>query len=122
MARELTYAFGKVTIHDNYLVAVMNEGITVTPDLNEVLLTIAKTYYKDKRFVYITHRVNSYAVDPNIYFKTSEIPNLIGFAVVSGKKTVIDNIDLERSFLSKPFKSFTRIEDAVDWAHKINKS
>lgn len=119
MARDLTYPFGKVTIHDNYLIAVMNEGITVTPDLNDVLATIAKTYYNSKNFVYITHRVNSYAVDPSIYFKTSQIPNLVGFAVVSGKKIVIDNTDLESSFLNKPFKTFKRIEDAIDWANAL---
>ena len=119
MSKELTYPFGKVTIYDRYLIAVMNEGITVTPNLNEVLSTIAKTYYNNKSFVYITHRVHSYAVDPNIYFKTSQIANLVGFAVVSGKKIVIDNTDLERSFLSKPFKSFTKIDDAIHWAHKI---
>lgn len=119
MSNVLTYSFGKVTIYDNYLIAVMNEGITVTPDLNDVLATIADTYYKNKSFVYITHRVHSYAVDPSIYFKTSQIPNLVGFAVVSGQKIVIDNTDLESSFLSKPFKSFTIMEDAITWANTL---
>lgn len=119
MSKELTYPFGKVTIYDNYLITVMNEGITVTPNLNDVLANIAETYYKNKCFVYITHRVNSYSVDPNIYFKTSQISNLKGFAVVSGKKIVIDNTDLESAFLSKPFKSFTKIEDAIDWANTL---
>lgn len=120
MPEELTYPFGKVSIYDNYLIAVMNEGITVTPNLNDVLATIADSYYKNKNFVYITHRVHSYAVDPSIYFKTSQISNLVGFAVVSGKKIVIDNTDLESSFLSKPFKSFTNIEDAITWANTLS--
>ena len=119
MGKTLKYPFGKVTIYDNYLISIMNEGITVTPNLNTVLVNIADTYYKNKNFVYITHRINSYAVNPHVYFKTSQIPNLMGFAVVSGKRIVIDNTDLESVFLSKPFKSFTKMEDAIDWANSL---
>lgn len=117
MGKTLKYPFGDVRIYDNYMIAVMNEGITVTADLNDVLEDLAASYFKDKSFVYITHRINSYAVDPSIYFKTSKITNLMGFAVVSGKKIIIDNTDFERSFLRKPFQSFTKLEDAITWAN-----
>jgi len=36
----------------------------------------------NEAFVYITHRVNSYSVDPTIYISVSKIENLVGFAVV----------------------------------------
>jgi hypothetical protein len=119
MDKTLKYTFGKVTIHTNYVIAIMNEGITVTPNLNTILDNIAETYFKNKNFVYITHRINSYTVDPNIYFKTSQISNLVGFAVVSGKRIVIDNTDLERVFLNKPFKLFARMKDAINWANDL---
>ncbi len=119
MVKTLKYHFGDVSIYSNYMIAVMNEGITVTADLNDVLEDLAASYFKDKSFVYITHRINSYAVDPSIYFKTSKISNLVGFAVVSGKKIIIDNTDFERSFLSKPFQSFTKLEDAIAWANGL---
>ena len=105
MSNMLSFSFGKVTIYDNYLVFVMNEGITVTPEYNDVLVDIADTYFSNKNFVYITHRINSYSVDPNIYFKTSQIKNLIGFAVVTGDKIYRDNISLEKTFFSKPLIS-----------------
>ncbi|MFL0352474.1 hypothetical protein [Xanthomarina sp. GH4-25] len=119
MSNIITYPFGKVTIHDNFLIFVMNEGITVLPEYNEILVEIATTFFKNKRFVYITHRINSYSVDPNIYFKTSQIENLIGFAVVTGDKIYRDNVALEKTFFSKPFKSFTELNDAIDWANKL---
>jgi hypothetical protein len=121
MSRELKYPFGKVTIHDNYVIAVMNEGITVTPELNDVLEDISEQFFANKNFVYITHRINSYAVDPNIYFRTSKIQNLVGFAVVSGKKIVIDNTELESVFLNKPFKTFPHLNDAIIWASALCK-
>lgn len=113
MSNILSFPFGKVTIYDNYLVVVMKEGIAVTPKFNSILEGIANTYFIDKNFVYITHRLNSYSVDPNIYFKTSKIENLIGFAVVFGDKIYRDNISLEQAFFSKPFKSFSSLDQAI---------
>lgn len=119
MAKTVTYFFGKVTIHDNYIITVMNEGITVLPSLNDTLEDIAYTYFFNKKFVYITHRKNSYAVDPNIYFRTSKIPNLIGIAIVSGDKIIIDNSELESKFFDKPFKKFNKLNDAISWANQL---
>ncbi|PNQ72965.1 hypothetical protein C1T31_08145 [Hanstruepera neustonica] len=122
MGKVLTYPFGKITIYDNYLIAVMNEGVTILPELNDVLENISNDYFSGKNFVYITHRLNSYAVDPNIYFRTSKIENLVGFAVVSGKKIVIDNTDLESVFLSKPFKTYNNLDEAIKWANDLCES
>jgi len=115
------YTFGEITFHNHYMVAVMNEGITVCADLNNELSDIARNYYGDKNFVYITHRKNSYSVDPNIYFKTSKIKNLIGFAVVLGDSVKIDNTDLEKNFISIPFKTFTNLDAATQWANELYK-
>ncbi len=119
MGKSIIYPFGKVSIYDCYLIAVMNEGAIVSPDLNDVLENIAQEYFTNKKFVYITHRLNSYAVDPNIYFRTSKIKNLVGFAVVSGKKIVRDNTELESVFLSKPFEVFNKLNDAIEWAKEL---
>ncbi|WP_370101729.1 hypothetical protein, partial [Xanthomarina gelatinilytica] len=96
-----------------------NEGVTVNPEINSVLEELAVNHFQDKKFVYITHRVNSYSVDPNIYFKTSQIPNLVGFAVVLGRKIRLDNIALEKMFFSKPFKSFKSLNKAIEWANEL---
>ncbi|WP_417881825.1 hypothetical protein [Xanthomarina gelatinilytica] len=119
MSNIITFPFGTVSMHDNYMVAVMNEGVTVNPEINSVLEELAVNHFQDKKFVYITHRVNSYSVDPNIYFKTSQIPNLVGFAVVLGRKIRLDNIALEKMFFSKPFKSFKSLNKAIEWANEL---
>ncbi|MCX7549448.1 hypothetical protein [Xanthomarina sp. F2636L] len=119
MSKTLTYPFGTVSIHNHYLVAVMNEGITVKPDFNLVLEEIVEANFKNKNFVYITHRIHSYSVDPNVYFRTSQIPNLIGFAVVIGNKIRLDNIEVEKMFLSKPLKSFKSLNEAINWAETL---
>lgn len=113
------YTFGEITFHDHYMIAVMNEGVTVSIELNNELYDLAREYYGNKNFVYITHRKNSYSVDPNVYFKTSKIKTLIGFAVVLGDSVKIDNTDFESNFISIPFKAFNSLEEATNWAVEL---
>jgi len=84
-----------------------------------VLVKITETYFSDKHFVYITHRLNSYSVNPQIYFETSKIENLKGFAVVSSNYKAKVNAKVEQMFFKKPFKIFTELEDAVAWVDEI---
>lgn len=110
---------GYVTIHDNYLIMVVNEGETLKVEHNKILVDLAETFYQNKNFVYITNRVNSYAVDPAIYFETKKIKNLIGFAVVSQKEIAMNNALIEKLFFDKPFEMFKELEKAVSWANTL---
>ena len=118
MKETLKLPIGIFFIYDDYLIVEVNEGETVTPESNEILVDIVNRYYASKQFVYITHRVNSYAVDPAVYRKTSLIKNLVGFAVVANNIS-LSNAEIEKLFLSKPFESFTKLDKAVNWAKSI---
>lgn len=122
MEDHLKFDFCDMYIYSNYMVVVMKEGITISPDRNRILINIAETYFLNKKFVYITHRIHSYAVDPAIYIETSKIQNLIGFAVVSKDFKAKSNADIERLFLKKPFEVFNTLEEAVSWAESIQNS
>lgn len=106
-------------IYDSYMIVVINEGETITPEHNNVLLQVVDTYYRNKPFVYITHRLNSYAVDPAIYKDTSKINNLAGFCVVSSDYKAKRNAEIEKLFLNKPFEIFDSIEEATTWAQQV---
>ncbi|MFD2551035.1 hypothetical protein ACFSQP_04320 [Bizionia sediminis] len=121
MAIVKKYSVGEITLYDTHMIAVMNEGITVKTDLYADLLEIVQEHYSNKKFVYITHRVNSYAVDPGIYLKMSKIDNLLGFAVVYGNTIKFDNTDFEQSFISVPFKTFKTLHAAKTWAKTLCK-
>lgn len=119
MAKVLKFDFCLMTLYENYLIAQVNEGFHLLPKHNEVLLDVAESYYKDRSFVYITERINSYSVDPQIYFRTSKIKNLVGIAVVSKKYIAKSNADVEKMFFSKPFETFKDIEGAKTWANSL---
>ncbi len=115
MVTYLKYDFCEIEVYDKYIVVVMFEGITLTPEHNIVLLNISKKYFKNSNFGYITNRINSYSVDPRIYFETSKIKNLAAFAIVSSKKIDKSNAEIEKLFFKKPFKHFTEIKEALNW-------
>lgn len=115
----VTYDFGEIELYDHYLITVMNRGITVIPEYNNTLIALAKTHFKDKPFVYITHRKNSYAVDPSIYKLTTKIENLVGFAVVSDRPIATKTVPVEKLFFEKPFELFTTLEEGIAWANTL---
>ncbi|WP_405296987.1 hypothetical protein [Algibacter sp. Ld11] len=112
---------GVMQVYENYIVAIVNEGETVTDLSNADLFKIVKNHFKNKKFIYISYRVNSYAVDPIIYIQASKIENLIGFAIVSSKKIARINSQIEQIFSKKPLKTFTDINDATEWANNTIK-
>lgn len=113
------YDFGEVELHDHYVITVMNRGITVIPAYNDTLLQLARTHFKDRPFVYITHRKNSYAVDPSIYKLTTKIENLVGFAVVSDRPISTKTVPVEKLFFEKPFELFSTLEEGIAWADSL---
>ncbi|MFK7833486.1 MAG: hypothetical protein AB8B52_09425 [Winogradskyella sp.] len=121
MKEVLTFDFCKMSIYDHYLIVVINEGIDITPSHNDVLVEVTEKHFADRPFVYITHRVNSYSVDPQIYFETSKIENLKGFAVVSSNYKAKVNAKIEQMFFKKPFQIFTELDEAVSWAGDLLK-
>ncbi|WP_299902850.1 hypothetical protein [uncultured Aquimarina sp.] len=111
--------FGLIEIYDDYIKSIINEGITITPKHNNVLLEMVEKHFKNKPFLYITHRINSYAVDPTIYLETTKICNLLGFAVVSKDPLQEKQIKLEQAFFSKELKRFDDMESALIWKDEL---
>jgi len=119
MRAALKYDFCDFSIFENFIIAVMHEGVTVVPEHNIILLELAEKYFKDRPFAYITNRINSYSVDPKVFEETSKIKNLVAFAVVSQSDVRIANATFERQFVSKPHKSFKKLIDAIAWCEEI---
>jgi hypothetical protein len=102
------------------MIVEVKDGVHLIKKHNHVLVNLADTYYRNKRFVYITHRVNSYSVDPAIYNETSKIESLLGFAVVSKTPVSSANALVEKLFMkNKPFEIFKELHEAINWAKSI---
>lgn len=111
--------FGEIKIHENYMIVQFHEGEVVDKSKHAILEDLANTYFNDKPFIYITHRINSYAVDPSVYKETSQIKNLIGFCVVSSNFMAKSNTQIEKLFLTKPLEVFDTLPEAIEWADAL---
>ncbi len=118
----LHYDVGEISIYPHFVLAVMNEGTTVMPEHNEELEKVANKYFKGRPFGYITYRKYSYAVDPMVYLKTSQIENLAALAVVATDGLKESNLEVEKLFLSKPFRHFRDLETAKEWIEEMVKN
>lgn len=115
----LKFDFCEMQIYDSYVIVTINEGITISPKHNIELNNVVETYFINKKFVYISNRINSYAVDPSTYIETSKIKNLKGFAVVSKDYKAKSNAEVEKLFLTKPFEIFNDMTKAIAWTNSI---
>lgn len=121
MRKKIHFEFGEVAVYEDYVVVVMKEGITVAPKYNDDLIKLSEAYFKNRKFGYITQRKYSYSVDPQIYFKTSKIKNLVAFAIVANENPISKTSDLEKTFLRQPLKVFQELADAVNWVQELVK-
>jgi len=117
----LKLKFCTLKFYNNYVISVINEGEHVDNKINKKLIDIINAHYKTP-YVYITHRVHSYSVDPHIYSTTTSVKNLVGFAVVSNDYISKNNAKIERLFFGKPFEVFTELNDAIIWAEDLVKN
>ena len=113
------FDFCSLQFSENYVISNIYEGVTLDIEKGTILIDHIVAYYKEKPFVYITHRVHSYSVDPIIYNKTSSIETLAGFVVVSESMSSVKNALFEKMFLDKPFEIFQDLDDAILWADTI---
>ncbi len=109
----------KIFIFDEFLVNQIEEGVTVTPKDNAILIEIIDKHFTNKPVIYISNRHFSYSVDPLTYLATSEIHNLLAIAIVSDKPVARDNALYESNFYSRPFKIFDTLSLAMEWVHKV---
>ena len=107
-------------IHKDLVIVRFDEGINFTlEDWIEIKTVLIDNF--SGKFAWISDRVNSYSIDPTFLLKPEVIEDLNNFVCVAQVNYGIklkDSTDLAKDFLSAkiPFKSFMKLEDALDWA------
>ncbi|MGB6269510.1 MAG: hypothetical protein WBF67_10935 [Olleya sp.] len=111
--------FCTLTFGDQYVISTIDEGVIFSLDKAYETFLIILEHFKDKPFVYIGNRKNSYSIDPLIYKETSKVNSLKGIAIVSESLIALKSIEIEKLFLQKPFEGFDNMEDAKQWVNMI---
>jgi|GEM_PF-2507382 len=106
-------------LFEDYMIVQMKEGAVVLAEDTQLLANVINENYDDKKLVYISNRINNYAVSPTAFLEASNIPNLVGIAIVTDKILNHEAIQLERMFYRKAFNVCDNVEDAILWAKLI---
>lgn len=118
---EHKFEVGKFLFYTNIVVGEFYEGAHVTKENAIEPISIAQQIYSDyKPVVYISHRINSYSMDPVGYQEVIEMfPNFKGFAIVSQNKYRRMIASLEKLFVKKPIGVFDNMDSAFFWAENL---
>jgi hypothetical protein len=115
-----TYTFrdGKLYFYDDLIVGEINQGAHVS---SETLLSFFQFFLENYKvpFGYLSYRVNSYSIDPQVYSLLPKNNLLKGIAVVSNQKFSSLNAHVEKSLYKGRYELFTTLEAAIHWLDKI---
>jgi len=109
----------EVFIFDHYVINQIREGVIIATPNDKELNEIIQEHFSGRDLVYVSNRIKSYAVDPLIYKKVEDIPNLLAIAIVPKTEIMRKNAEYEREFYHKPYGIFDSLRDAVLWTDTI---
>ena len=118
----IVHEAANVYFYDNYVVIEVNQGVTLSYTSGFSLLVSGLKYLGTKPWIYISHRINSYAVVPTDFKYLNRIPTLKGIVVINKTKTNLGTEELEQSFSQKPFIVVNDFEEALAWGNDILKN
>lgn len=118
MTKVITFDFCTIEFTGQIAIATIDEGVHVDYDTSRIITQTCIDYFKNKPFVYLTHRKNSYSVDVTKYTYINDLNNLKGFGVISTSLSA-RNAEIESLFISIPFEIFDTLEEGIKWANTI---
>ena len=110
---------GTIYIYDHIVMMEAKENVLISFKTGIFILLKVIAKVGTRPVVYISNRINSYAVDPNDYKYLEMLPTLKGIAIVSYSTFTNETSKLEQRFFSKPFRTIGSVPEAKEWAEAL---
>lgn len=117
--RKLKLSFTELHFFDSVVISTVKEDVIIEKDHIEELRTICNQHFGNEDFVYITHRIYDYNVNPVIYIDLLKTNNLKGIAVISDNLERLKTANFEKNFSPVPYELFENKEEAIIWANSL---
>ena len=117
--RKLQLSFTDLEFYESIVISIIKEDVVIQEDHVDRLKKICLEHFRDKNFVYITHRKFNYNVNPVIYIDLVKIETLKGIAVLSDKIERLKTANFEKNFSPVPYELFQNKEEALIWANSL---
>lgn len=120
--KKFDYSFGNVYVFNEFVVSEINHGVNFSWDEHAKHIVDDVVGYlgtDGQDIVYISNRINSYAVIAADWFKFFKLGyGLKGYFIVSDRPVSRMGVLIENLFFKNKIKHFTSIYEAIDWAKK----
>lgn len=118
---KLEKPFGNFFLCNKFFISEFDEGVHCDWKMvQNVVDEIIGLRENNSILAYISNRVNSYSMDPQIWFKVhEEYDFIIASAIVSYNNMTFMNASLEKSFFKKSMKRCLSLEEAIDWISNL---
>lgn len=120
LIKEFNYDFADVFLFNGFIVSEINTGITFSWDNHAKVIVKDITDFTQSNgedLVYLSHRINSYSVQPMDWLKFYRNDfNLKGYGVIGYKSQSFINTVIENLFFTKNIVKFRDLDTAIQWA------
>ncbi|HEX9825026.1 MAG TPA: hypothetical protein VGA80_00375 [Flavobacteriaceae bacterium] len=109
--------FGNFYLCDKFYISEFNEGVHCDWEMvQDVVEEIIGLRENNASLGYISNRINSYSMDPQIWVKVhEEYDYIIACAIVSYNNMTFMNASLEKAFFKKSIKRCLSLDEAIEW-------
>lgn len=112
--------FSHIILTDTLLISEIRTGYNVDLESFEALKNLADSHFT-RPFIYISHRINPFSVDPMIYRKLATVNNMRGLAIVAYQPIQRNASKIEEYLIARNIAAgiFSTMDEAMIWAREI---
>jgi len=122
--KSYNFALGNLYLMENVAISEINEGRHMSVNsADDYLYALSEFYGEEKKFGYISNRINSFSVEALDFRKFTDIlKNLKVFYTVAYKHQDEINVDIEKKFCNIPYKGWSSLNEAYDHLNEYIKN
>lgn len=118
---KVEFSFGTFYLFDRFIISELNEGIHFDWDKILEVIGFAQDHYGENINIgYISNRVNSYSIEPQLWINfNNEFGFIVASAIVSYTDFNFMNTTIEKSFSKKSIKRCSSLTEAIEWINNL---
>jgi len=119
--KKFEFPFGNFYISDQILFSELNEGIHFDWEKISQVIDVIHDYFGEyKKIAYISNRIYSYSIEPQLWLKfQEEYDFIIATATVSYNDFNYMNATIEKLFSKSSLKRCSDLDEAIQWIQNL---
>ena len=107
-------------VHENHILAMVNNFVSVSEDELNFLAVVANKHFTGP-FGMVEVRDENVMMDPQLHARVKEVlPNFSAYALVTNSSDTLQNMEKEESFMAyENFRLCSTISEATHWVNLV---